>query len=69
MEIKLLSDFVKSIEAKGMTIKAKTGGIVCIDKQQSDQGISFDDIKTMQKLNKKGDLHKFLKDIGAVDNG
>lgn len=69
MEIKLLSDFVKSIEAKDMTIKAKKGDLVCIDKQQSDQSISLDDIKTMQKLNKKGDLYKFLIDIGEVDNG
>lgn len=68
MEIKVLSDFVKSIEAKGMTIKAK-GSLVCIDKQKSDQSISLDDIKTMQKLNKKGALHEFLTDIGAVDNG
>lgn len=68
MEIKVLSDFVKSIEAKGMTIKAK-GRLICIDKRQSDQSISLDDIKTMRKLNKKGDLHKFLTDIGAVDNG
>lgn len=66
MEQKILSDFVKKVEAKGLTIQVTQHGNVVLGKSLTDQTFDLADVTEMQRLNKKGDLSRFLADIGQV---